>query len=117
VGCGGWGGAYVIGRAVAEAIEVGQRLAVMRELVVVPLVCAQPSPRSAPTPSDILRLVRGIGTRALVSGRGSIGYGNGQLSSTSGPNHEPRSQNVELIGCQSVRQWSGFLSLRTVVRS
>jgi hypothetical protein len=36
---------------------------------------------------------------------------------TSGPNQEPRSPNVELIGCQSVRQRSSFLSLRTVVRT
>jgi hypothetical protein len=28
---------------------------------------------------------------------------------TSGPNQEPRSPNVVLIGCQSVRQWSSFL--------
>ena len=34
--------------------------------------------------------------------RGSIGWGNSQLSATPGPNQEP-SQNVLLIGCQSVR--------------
>ena len=45
------------------------------------------------------------------------GKGNSQLSATSGPNQEPRSPNIELIRCQSVRQWSGFLSLRTVVRA
>jgi hypothetical protein len=40
-----------------------------------------------------------------------------QLSATSGPHHEPRSPNIELIGCQSVRQWLSFLALRTVVRA
>jgi hypothetical protein len=40
-----------------------------------------------------------------------------QLRATSGPNHETRSPNVEsIVGCQSVRQWLSFLSLRTVVR-
>jgi hypothetical protein len=43
-----------------------------------------------------------------------------QLTATSGPNREPRSPNLESIGCRSVRhsvRWSSFLSLRTVVRS
>ena len=41
-----------------------------------------------------------------------------QLRATSGPNQEPRSQNVELIGCQSARQWLSFLGLRMLsVRS
>jgi hypothetical protein len=40
-----------------------------------------------------------------------------QLSATSGPNQEPRSPNIELIGCQSVRQWSSFHGLRTDVRA
>jgi hypothetical protein len=31
------------------------------------------------------------------------GQGNSQLSATSGPNQEPRSPNIKLIGCQSVR--------------
>jgi hypothetical protein len=56
----------------------------------------------------------------LVEGRGARGYigeGNSQLRATSGPNHEPRSPNVELIGCLSVGEWSSFLSLRTVVRA
>jgi hypothetical protein len=38
-------------------------------------------------------------------------------SALSGPNREPRSQTVVLIGCQSVRLWSSFLGLRTVVRA
>jgi hypothetical protein len=38
-------------------------------------------------------------------------------SALSGPTHEPRSQNVELIGCQSVRQRLSFLGLRAVVRA
>jgi hypothetical protein len=50
--------------------------------------------------------------RGVISGKG-----NSQLSATSGPNQEPRSPNIELIGCQSVRQWPRFLSLRTVVRT
>jgi hypothetical protein len=38
-------------------------------------------------------------------------------SAVSGPNHEPRSLNVKLLGCcQSVRLWLSFLSMRTVVR-
>jgi hypothetical protein len=40
----------------------------------------------------------------------------GKLRATSGPNPEPRSPNIEFIGCQSVREWSSFLGLRTVVR-
>jgi hypothetical protein len=39
------------------------------------------------------------------------------MRAISGPNHEPRSPNIELIGCQSVRQRSSFLWPRTVVRS
>jgi hypothetical protein len=36
----------------------------------------------------------------------------------SGPNREPRSPNVKLIGCcQSVRQGLSFLGLRTVERA
>jgi hypothetical protein len=39
-------------------------------------------------------------------------------SALSGPNREPRSPNVKLIGCcQSVRQWLSFLGLRTDVRA
>jgi hypothetical protein len=39
-------------------------------------------------------------------------------SALSGPNGEPGSQNVKLIGCcQSVRSWSNFLGLRTVVHA
>jgi hypothetical protein len=37
----------------------------------------------------------------------------GAKRATSGPNQEPRSQNIVLFGCQSV----SFLSLRTVVRA
>jgi hypothetical protein len=37
-------------------------------------------------------------------------------SALSGPNQEPRSPNVELIGWQSLRQWLSFLGLRTVAR-
>ena len=33
------------------------------------------------------------------------GSGNSQLRATSGPNREPMSPNIELIGCQSVRPW------------
>jgi hypothetical protein len=36
---------------------------------------------------------------------------------TFGPNHQPRSPNVILIGWQSVRQWSSFLGLRADVRA
>jgi hypothetical protein len=40
-------------------------------------------------------------------------------SATSGPNREPSTQksNQKSNGCQSVRQWLSFLSLRTVVRA
>jgi hypothetical protein len=38
-------------------------------------------------------------------------------SALSGPSREPRSPNVELIGCQSVRQWLSFFGLRTVDRA
>jgi hypothetical protein len=58
-----------------------------------------------------------IHVRSVRSVRWFPGVGNSQLRATSGPNQEPRSPNVELIGCQSVRQWSSFLSLRTDVRA
>jgi hypothetical protein len=32
------------------------------------------------------------------------------------PPDQTESPNIKSIGCQSVRQWSGFLSLRAIVR-
>jgi hypothetical protein len=53
-----------------------------------------------------------------VLGGGYIGQGNSQLSATSGPSdHRAESKRTRLIGCQSVRQWLSFLSLRTDVRA
>jgi hypothetical protein len=60
---------------------------------------------------------------AFVANRGGNKWykgtcrGNSQLSAASGPNREPRRPNVELVGRQSVRRWSSFLSLRTDVRA
>ena len=39
------------------------------------------------------------------------------MRAISGPNREPKSQNVDVIGCQRVRRGLSFLSLRTVVRA
>jgi hypothetical protein len=60
---------------------------------------------------------RTIRLRSRGFTRGNKWVGKQPIKSYSGPTHEPRSLNIELIGCQSVRQWSSFLSLRTVVRA
>ena len=64
----------------------------------------QPKHFSNPKVPSRFKLLK---TGSRIGGR--WGCGNSQSSATSGPKQELRSQNVGLIGCQSVRQWSSFL--------
>jgi hypothetical protein len=97
-----------------------------------PLSSPPPSPAAAPSPPQPpSRITSDPSTDRIILGVKlrlwqvtivpvlwvTSGWGNSQFRATSGPNHEPRSPNIALIGCPSVRQWSSFLGLRTVVRA
>jgi hypothetical protein len=65
--------------------------------------------------------VEGLGEAAAAATAAPLGTQDRETANQAPPpDHqttEPRSQNVILVGWQSVRPWSSFLSLRTVVRA